>query len=90
LEEHSAKPPVDQTSAEMPRLPTRKAFIVHGHDEGAREAVARFLVQIGFTPIILHEQPSQSGTVIEKIEAHGDVGFAVGFSDIDRQFDDRR
>jgi predicted nucleotide-binding protein len=77
LEEHSAKPPVDQTSPEMPRLPTRKAFIVHGHDEGAREAVARFLVQIGFTPIILHEQPSQSGTVIEKIEAHGDVGFAV-------------
>jgi len=25
----------------------RKAFVVHGHDEGAREAVARFLERIG-------------------------------------------
>jgi CAP12/Pycsar effector protein, TIR domain len=56
---------------------TRKAFLVHGHDEGAREAVARFLERIGFEPIILHEQASQGRTIIEKIEAHGDVGFAV-------------
>jgi len=26
----------------------RKVFAVHGHDEGAREAVARFLKGIGF------------------------------------------
>jgi predicted nucleotide-binding protein len=55
----------------------RKAFIVHGHDEGARETVARFLEQVGFEAIILHEQANQGRTVIEKIEAHGDVGFAV-------------
>lgn len=55
----------------------RKAFVVHGHDEGAREAVARFLERIGFEAIILHEQANQGRTVIEKIEAHGDVGFAV-------------
>jgi hypothetical protein len=55
----------------------RKAFVVHGHDEGAREAVARFLERIGFEAIILHEQANQGLTVIEKIEAHGDVGFAV-------------
>jgi predicted nucleotide-binding protein len=59
-----------------PALP-RKVFVVHGHDEGAREAVARFLHQIGFEEIILHEQASRSRTVIEKVEAHGDVGFAV-------------
>jgi predicted nucleotide-binding protein len=51
--------------------------VVHGHDEGAREAVARFLERIGFEAIILHEQANQGRTVIEKIEAHGDVGFAV-------------
>jgi predicted nucleotide-binding protein len=28
-------------------------------------------------PVILHEQANQSRTVIEKIEAHSDVGFAV-------------
>ena len=55
----------------------RKAFVVHGHDEGARESVARFLERIGFEAIILHEQANQGRTVIEKIEAHGEVGFAV-------------
>ncbi|TCU74885.1 putative nucleotide-binding protein with TIR-like domain [Bradyrhizobium sp. R2.2-H] len=55
----------------------RKIFIVHGHDDGAREAVARFLERLGFDPIILHEQANQGRTIIEKIEAHGDVGFAV-------------
>ena len=63
-----------------PRLVTsvsNKVFIVHGHDEGARETVARFLEKIGFDPIILHEQANQGRTIIEKVEAHGDVGFAV-------------
>ena len=55
----------------------RKVFIVHGHDEGARESVARFLEQLQFDPIILHEQANRGRTIIEKIEAHGDVGFAV-------------
>lgn len=52
-------------------------FIVHGHDAEARETVARFLGNIGFEPIILHEQASRGRTVIEKGEAHSDVGFAV-------------
>ncbi|WP_027853092.1 TIR domain-containing protein [Marinobacterium litorale] len=56
---------------------SRKVFIVHGHDEGAREMVARFLERIDFEPIILHEQANQGRTVIEKVEKHGDVGFAV-------------
>ena len=34
-------------------------------------------MQLGFVPIILHEQANRGGTVIEKIEAYGDVGFAV-------------
>lgn len=54
-----------------------KVFVVHGHDEGAREAVARFLEKIGLDAIILHEQANQGRTVIEKVEAYGDVGFAV-------------
>jgi predicted nucleotide-binding protein len=56
---------------------SRKVFIVHGHDDGARESVARFLEKMGFEPIILHEQANQGRTVIEKVEAHGDVGFVV-------------
>jgi predicted nucleotide-binding protein len=54
-----------------------KVFVVHGHDEAARETVARFLSRLDLTPVILHEQASQGRTIVEKLEHHGDVGFAV-------------
>lgn len=56
---------------------SNKVFIVHGHDGEARETVARFLGKIGFDPIILNEQPNRGRTIIEKVEANSDVGFAV-------------
>lgn len=56
---------------------SKKIFIVHGHDGEAREAVARFISTIGFTPVILHEQANRGRTIIEKVEANSDVGFAV-------------
>lgn len=56
---------------------SKKVFIVHGHDEGAREAVARFVGDMGLTPIILHEQANRGMTVIEKVHANSDIGFAV-------------
>jgi predicted nucleotide-binding protein len=55
----------------------KKIFIVHGHAEGPREAVARFLAQLNLEPIILHEQANRGKTIIEKFEAYADVGFAV-------------
>jgi predicted nucleotide-binding protein len=54
-----------------------KVFVVHGHDEAVREAVARFISSLDLTPIILHEQASQGRTIVEKLEHHGDVGYAV-------------
>ena len=56
---------------------SNKVFIVHGHDGEARETVARFLSNIGFEPVILNEQANQGRTIIEKVEANADVGFAV-------------
>jgi predicted nucleotide-binding protein len=57
---------------------TRRVFIVHGHDEGLREAVARFLERVGLEPIILHEQPNRGRTIMTKFrEEAGDTGFAV-------------
>src|SRR5579872_1115011 len=56
---------------------SRRVFVVHGHDEAAKEKIARFLERLEFEPIILHEQASRGRTVIEKVEAHRDVGFAV-------------
>lgn len=55
-----------------------KVFVVHGHDEAAREAVARFIEQIGFEAIILHERPNKGRTIITKFrDEAADVGFAV-------------
>lgn len=55
----------------------KKVFIVHGHDEGTKEKVARFIDKIGFEAIILHEQTSSSLTIIEKLEKYTDVEYAI-------------
>jgi hypothetical protein len=57
---------------------SNKVFIVHGHDEGALQGLARFLEKLGLEAIVLKEQPDQGRTVIEKFEDSAqDVGFAV-------------
>jgi predicted nucleotide-binding protein len=56
---------------------TNKVFIVHGHAEDMKQAAARVLLTLGLDPIILHEQPNEGRTIIEKFETHADVGFAV-------------
>jgi predicted nucleotide-binding protein len=52
-------------------------FVVHGHDTAARSAVELFLERQNLNPIILSEQPGRGATVIEKLERHGAVEFAV-------------
>lgn len=53
-------------------------FIVHGHDDGAKQAVARMVDRLGLSPIILDEQPQAGRTIIEKVEEYADgVGFAI-------------
>jgi predicted nucleotide-binding protein len=53
-------------------------FIVHGHDSPAKLEVARLIQKAGLKDVILHEQPNQGRTIIEKFEAHGGAaGFAV-------------
>ena len=54
-----------------------KAFIAHGHDEAAKQTMARMLEHGGFEPIILHEQASGDRTIIEKVEKHADIAYAV-------------
>jgi len=56
---------------------SNKIFIVHGHDEEMKQAVARIVEKIGLVPIILHEQPNKGRTIIEKFEDYSDVNFAI-------------
>ena len=61
---------------EMPK--SNSVFLVHGHDEGAKHAVARFLSDLGVEPVILQEQLNRGMTVIEKFEnLASKAGFAV-------------
>ena len=54
-----------------------KVFIVHGRDDLAKTEAARFIEKLGLKAIILHEQASSGKTIIEKIEEHTNVGFAI-------------
>ncbi len=56
---------------------TKEVFVIHGRDDAARQTVARFIEKLNLTPVILHEQPNQGRTIIEKFEQHAQVGFAV-------------
>ncbi len=70
-----------------------RVFIVHGHDEGAKQTVARFLEQCGFVAVILHEQADGGRTIIEKIEQYADVIFAIVLytpCDIGREKNEKR
>lgn len=55
----------------------KKVFVVHGQDNAIKSEMARFIEKLGLEPIILHEQASSSNTIIEKIEANSDIGYAV-------------
>jgi predicted nucleotide-binding protein len=56
---------------------TNKVFVVHGRAVAPKVEVARLLESMGIEAIILHEQPNRGRSTIEKIEAYGDVDFAV-------------
>ena len=61
----------------VPEPRTDKVFIVHGRDNAARDAVARFMDQLDIDAVILSEQASGGRTIIEKFEAEAEVGFAI-------------
>ncbi|WP_444939082.1 TIR domain-containing protein [Microbulbifer sp. JMSA002] len=66
------------TTPKQKGKPKDKVFIVHGHDELTKEKTARFIEKLGLKAIILHELPSRSKTIIEKIEENLDgVGFGI-------------
>ena len=55
---------------------SNRVFVVHGHDSALKTDLERFLREIRLEPVVLHRQPDQGATIIEKFEKHSDVGFA--------------
>ena len=57
---------------------SKDVFIVHGHDDPAKMEVARLIERAGLNVKILHGQPNEGRTIIEKFEKYaGLAGFAV-------------
>lgn len=67
-----------RTPESMNLSPTlsNRVFVVHGHDSALKTDVERFLREIGLEPVVLHRQPDEGATIIEKFEKHSDVGYA--------------
>jgi predicted nucleotide-binding protein len=55
---------------------SNRVFVVHGHDHATKTELESFLTYVGIEPVVLHRQPDQGRTLIEKFEHHSDVGYA--------------
>lgn len=77
LQETTSKSEAPISNKPKAPMDKSKVFIVHGHDDAAKSEAARFVEKLGFKAIILHEQASSGNTIIEKIEANSNVGFAI-------------
>ncbi len=58
-------------------MSSKRIFVVHGHDSELKNDIVSFIHEIGLEPIILHKQPDEGLTVIEKFEKHADVNFVI-------------
>lgn len=76
MKEEQTESTLDKTNIES-RHNFQKVFIVHGHDEALKHSVARIVEKQGLEAIILSEKTNQGKTIIEKFEAHSDVGGAI-------------
>ena len=62
----------------MQETASQKVFTVHGHDEAAKHAVARFIERLGLEAIILDEQAGGFQVIIDKFEEQvEDIVFAI-------------
>lgn len=79
--EEEAQTPTLSSGRERERIATKtdmkEVFIIHGKDNAAKVAVARFLKSLKLKPVILHEEANEGRTIIEKFEEHAQVAFAV-------------
>ncbi len=58
-------------------MSSKKVFIAHGHDYEPVKELKTIVTELGLEPIVLHEQPSGSRTVVEKLEKFsGSINYA--------------
>jgi predicted nucleotide-binding protein len=79
-------PPKRQQPTEEPPLPKGlnqsplrggNVLLIHGRDEGVKEAILEFLEKLELRAIILHEQPDGGKSMMEKFGESPDIHFAI-------------
>jgi len=58
------------------RIMSNKVFIVHGRNHKPMKELKTMLEEFALDPVVLHEKPSASKTIVEKLEKYSDVGYA--------------
>lgn len=69
-------PQVVTRKRKIPKQKNNRVFIVHGRDAKPVNELKIMLLSFGLKPVVLHEQPSGSRTVIEKLEKYSNVSYA--------------
>jgi predicted nucleotide-binding protein len=79
LELEIATRPTEPATKEVTApAPSKKIFIVHGHNGELKEATARLVQKLNLEPVILHEQVKQGRPIIENFSIHAKAsGFAI-------------
>lgn len=91
LREHRMIPPAEEVTSDKPiaaagpdmpspvEVKPFKVFLVHGRDEAAKHAVARFLeTRVGLDVVILSERPNKGRSILTKFQEEGDgAAFAI-------------
>lgn len=91
LREHGMLPPAEDVASAEPmaeaepavpppvEVKPAKVFLVHGRDEAAKHAVARFLeTRVGLDVVILSERANKGRSILTKFQEEGDgAAFAV-------------
>lgn len=67
----------NQKSPEKRKILSKDIFIIHGRDHRPMNELKAMLSEFSLNPVVLHEKPGGSMTIIEKLERYSqDIGFA--------------
>jgi len=69
-------PQIEKEMLEEGMPGSANVFIVHGRNHKPMKELKTMLKDFGLKSVVLHEQPSGSRTIVEKLEKYSDVGYA--------------
>ena len=69
--------PISTTVLDHIQLQEKNILLIHGRDEGAKESALKFIEKLELRALILHEQPNEGKSILEKFEEAPNANFAI-------------